>query len=176
MAIFSALGAKCTVFDLSDMQLESDRLVAKREGFDIEIVKGDMSKPLPFENDSFDIIFSPVSYCYIEHILPLFKECHRILKPNGLFMYGADNGINYLTNDEETIDNKMPFNPLKNEEQMKSLQEDDCGVQFSHSLEELIGGVLKAGFQIIDIYEDTNDEGRLKKLNIQTYIALLSKK
>lgn len=173
MAIFSALGAKCTVIDLSDMQLESDRLVAEREGYDIEIVKGDISKDLPFEDNSFDMIFSPVSYCYIEKLEPLFKECYRILKPNGTYMFGADNGINFITNDEETISNALPFNPLVNKEQMDELVEDDCGVQFSHSLDELLRQPLKVGFQILDLYEDINDEGRLGELNIPTYVAVL---
>ena len=30
--IFSALGAECTVLDYNDMQLESERIVSKREG------------------------------------------------------------------------------------------------------------------------------------------------
>ena len=44
-------------------------------------------------------------------------------------------------------------------------------MQFSQSLEEQIGGQLKAGFTLLDLYEDTNGEGRLHELNIKTYIA-----
>ena len=33
MPIFAALGAECTVFDYSPRQLESERMVAQREGF-----------------------------------------------------------------------------------------------------------------------------------------------
>jgi len=57
MPVFAALGASCTVLDYSDRQLDSERLVAEREGYDISIVKADMSKRLPFENESFDLIF-----------------------------------------------------------------------------------------------------------------------
>ena len=45
MPIFSILGAECTVMDLSDMQLESEKKVAQREGYEIEIAKADMTKP-----------------------------------------------------------------------------------------------------------------------------------
>lgn len=38
MPIFAALGAKCTVLDYSEKQLESERMVAQREGYDITIV------------------------------------------------------------------------------------------------------------------------------------------
>ena len=63
MPIFAALGAECTVFDYSPRQLESERMVAQREGYDIRVIRGDMTKPLPFEEGEFDLIFHPVSNC-----------------------------------------------------------------------------------------------------------------
>ena len=48
MPIFTAAGAKCTVLDYSNRQLESEKLVSEREGYDIEIVRADMTKRLPF--------------------------------------------------------------------------------------------------------------------------------
>ena len=32
-------------------------------------------------------------------------------------------------------------------------------IQFSHTIEEQIGGQLKAGFILEDLYEDTDDDG-----------------
>lgn len=162
MPIFSALGAQCTVFDNSLAQLESERMVAEREGYEIEIVRGDMTKPLPFENDSFDMIFHPVSNCYIEEILPLWRECYRVLKPGGVLLAGFDNGLNYLIeNDEEPLilTYPLPFNPLKHPEQMEMLMRTDDGVQFSHSLEEQLGGQLEAGLRLTHLYEDRCPEG-----------------
>ncbi|MBQ9987881.1 MAG: class I SAM-dependent methyltransferase [Erysipelotrichales bacterium] len=170
--IFTALGAKCTVLDYSIKQCESEREVAQREGYEVEILQEDMTKPLPFVDNSFDLIFHPVSNCYVEEVKSIFKECYRILKPGGILLCGLDIGINYLVDDqEEMIINSFPFNPLKNEEQMKQLQESDGGVQFSHTLEEQIGGQLEAGFQLTHLYEDTNGEGRLHQLNIPSFIA-----
>ena len=68
MPIFTALGAQCTVLDYSERQLESERMVARREGYDIRIVRADMSKPLPFEDGEFDLIFHPVSNLSLIHI------------------------------------------------------------------------------------------------------------
>ena len=61
-------------------------------------------------------------------------------------------------------------------EQMKQLEKDDAGVQFSHSLEEQIGGQLEAGFMLLALYEDTNGEGRLHELHIPTFLAMRSRK
>lgn len=174
MPIFVALGATCTCLDYSMKQLESERMVAKRENYHIELVNHDMTLELPFPNDTFDIIFHPVSNCYIEKVEPVFKECYRILKKGGILVSGLDNGINFLTFDDKTIENHFPFNPLKDETLLKKLEESDDGIQFSHTMTEQIGGQLKAGFTLVDLYEDTNGEGYLHDLNIPTFIATKS--
>ena len=172
MPIFAAQGAVCTVLDYSDKQLESERMVARREGYSIEIVHADMTKPLPFSDESFDIIFHPVSNCYVEEVLPIFRECARILKHGGILLAGLDNGVNFLVNDDETqIVNTMPFNPLKSEVQRRQLEESDCGMQFSHTVQEQIGGQLEAGLVLTNLYGDTNGEGRLHEMNVECFLA-----
>lgn len=173
MPVFAARGAVCTVLDYSDAQLASERLVSEREGYEIEIVRADMTKPLPFADSTFDLIFHPVSNCYVKEVRPIFRECFRVLKPGGVLLCGLDNGINYLFDgeDETRVVNSLPFDPLKNPEQMAQLQKDDSGVQFSHTLEEQIGGQLEAGFVLTHLFEDTNGEGRLHELNVPTFLA-----
>ena len=173
MPVFAALGAVCTVLDYSDEQLNSERRVSEREGYPIEIVKADMTKPLPFSDGTFDLIFHPVSNCYVERVEPIFAECFRILKPGGVLLAGLDNGINFLFDgeDETQVVNRFPYNPLKNPDQMEQSKLGDLGVEFSHTLNEQIGGQLKAGFVLTDLYEDTNGEGRLHELNIPCFFA-----
>ena len=172
MPVFSALGADCTVLDYSLRQLESERMVAQREGYSIQIVHADMTKTLPFEDEQFDLIFHPVSNCYVEKVEPIFRECYRILKHGGVLLSGLGNEVNYLVDDDEqVIMNTMPFNPLTNSAHRKQLEDSDCGMQFSHTLEEQIGGQLKAGFVLTHLYSDTNGEGRLHEMGIETYIA-----
>ena len=176
MPVFAAVGAVCTVLDYSPEQLKSERTVADREGYEIEIVRADMSKPLPFADASFDLIFHPVSNNYVEQVEPIWRECFRVLKPGGVLLAGLDNGLNYLFDgeDETAVVNALPFNPLKNPEQMRQLADCDGGVQFSHTLDEQIGGQLRAGFRLTDLYEDTNGAGRLHELNIPSFLATRS--
>ncbi len=174
MPVFAALGARCTVLDFSSRQIESEIMVSKREGYSIEIVQADMTKKLPFDDEEFDMIFHPVSNCYVEEVLPIWKECYRVLKPGGTLLSGLDNGMNFIVDEkEERIVHQLPYNPLKNPEQRSN---PDDGFQFSHTLEEQIGGQLKVGFQILDVYEDTNGEGRLHALSIPSFWASLAKK
>ena len=177
MPIFALLGADCTVLDYSARQIESEMLVAERENYKIRAIRGDMTKPLPFADGEFDLIFHPVSNCYVKEVRPIWKECFRVLKKGGFLLSGIDNNVNYMVDDDETtIVNRLPFDPLANPEQMEQLKRDDAGVQFSHSMEEQIGGQIDAGFIIRGIYEDTNGSGRLHELNIPTFLAIRAEK
>jgi len=108
----------------------------------------------------------------VREVLPIWKECFRVLKPGGVLLAGLDNGINYLFDEDETVlVNTLPFDPLTNPEQMKQLQDTDCGIQFSHTLEEQLGGQLKAGFVLTDLYEDYNGSGNLHEHRVPTFWA-----
>ena len=180
MPVFSKLGAICTVFDYSDRQLEAERTVSEREGYSIQIIKGDMTKKLPFEDESFDIIFHPVSNCYVEDVYHIWNECYRVLKKGGRLLAGFDNGINFLFEDDNPllVVNKLPFNPLKMpKERFEAMAKNGEGIQFSHSLEEQIGGQLKAGFTLKALYEDRDRQGvaRIRDYSPQ-YMATLATK
>lgn len=90
------------MLDYSTEQLKREEEVGKREGYTPKCVRADMTKPLPFADESFDLIFNPVSNCYIEELEPIWRECARVLKPGGVLLVGFDNGINYLFDDDET--------------------------------------------------------------------------
>lgn len=177
MPVFAALGADCAVLDYSEAQIESERAYAAREGYAIEIVRADMTKPLPFADGRFDIIFHPVSNCYVREVEPIWRECARVLKKGGRLLASFDNGINYLVDEaEERVVHKMPFDPLSDPAIMEECMREDAGVQFSHTFTEELGGLLKAGFRLLDLYEDTNGTGRLHELNINTFMAVLCEK
>lgn len=53
---------------------------------------------------------------------------------------------------------------------------ENAGMQFTSNITEQIGGRLKVGLTLLDIYEDTNGSGRFHELNIKTYIATKSVK
>lgn len=171
--VFTALGAECTVLDYSQAQCDAERLVAAREGYSVEVIQGDMTQPLPFPDGTFDLIFHPVSNCYVEEVKPIFRECFRVLKKGGVLLGGYDTGINYVFNDEETqIVRSLPFNPLKDEALYQESLRQDWGIQFSHTLEEQLGGQLEAGFHMTDLYEDTNGYGNLHEHNIPSFVAV----
>ena len=177
MPVFAALGAECTVLDYSLRQLESEKAVAEREGYAIRILRGDMTRPLPFRDEEFDLIFHPVSNCYVREVKPIWRECWRVLKKGGCLLSGVDHYLNYIVDPQEKeIINHLPFDPLSDEDQRKQLEREDAGLQFSHTLEEQINGQLEAGFTLLSLYEDFNSEGRLHDLHIPTFLAMRAQK
>jgi len=135
-------------------------------------VRGDMTKTLPFADNSFDMIIQPVANSYIEDVQHVWGESYRILKPGGRILVGLDNGINYIFDKAETkLFHGLPYNPLKDPSVNKEFPVEEEGVQFSHTLNEQLRGQIKAGFHIVDLYEDTNSSGRLHDYNIPTFWA-----
>ena len=73
MPLLTAAGARCTVLDYTPAQLDAERLVAEREGYDIEIVRADMTLGLPFADESFGLVANPVSFCYVREVEPIWS-------------------------------------------------------------------------------------------------------
>ncbi|MHB9291037.1 hypothetical protein Holit_00107 [Hollandina sp. SP2] len=174
MPVFAALGAACTVLDYSDEQLAHERFVSERESYAINIVKADMTDVFPFNNAEFDMVFHPVSNCYIEDVYHIWHECYRVLQDEGILIAGMSNGLCYLFDGIEksppVVAHKLPYNPLRDPELYEKIKREHDSIEFSHSLEELIGGQLKAGFILTDMYEDYDTTGVLREYMPQ-YIA-----
>lgn len=144
-------------------------MVSDREGYEIQLVRGDMADPLPFEDGSFDMVVNPVSNHYVEDVDPVFQEVFRVLVPGGAFLAGLDTGILWAFEPGGVLAHKLPFNPMKDRELRKKLFLENEAYVFSHTLEEQIGGQLRAGFALADILEDVDDD-KLGEYNIPTSI------
>ena len=169
-AVYKAAVA-CAIKDEAARSVAGD--VCNKVTDHLELVRADMSKPLPFADESFDLIFHPVSNCYVKELQPIWNECYRVLKKGGILLAGWDNGINYLfeDDDEERVCCALPFDPLSNPAQYEASVKNDWGIQFSHTIEEELDGQLRAGFTLTGIYGDTNGSGHLHELNVPTFYA-----
>ncbi|MGJ0907300.1 class I SAM-dependent methyltransferase [Clostridium botulinum] len=164
--ILAATGANVTVLDISLNQLKQDEFVASREDLNLKTVQGDMCDLSQFNNNSFDMVYCPVSVTYIPDVLPVFKESYRVLKKGGLFLFGAVNPFIYLFNGEKwdkdifEVTNKLPFNSFDelDEKGIEDFIRDKNAIEYSHTLEALIGGQTKVGFLITDFYEDVDSD------------------
>lgn len=179
--IFAVKGYDTTIMDYSEEQLAHDRMVADRENLVIQTVQADMTKPFPFGDGAFDIIFCPVSNVFIDSLDNLWRECSRVLKTSGLLMAGYMNPWIYMYDADIVWDcpeeaplltYSLPFDSRKLEQEGKIAISPEYGYEFSHTLEEQIRGQLKNGFAMIDFYESRDERNRLSAFG-PTYIANL---
>ena len=85
---------------------------------------------------------------------------------------------NYFIFDDETrcAVTSLPVDPLSDSALYEEAMRENRTLQFSHTLEEQIGGQLKAGLRLLDLYEDTCGEGPLHEMNIPMFVATCSVK
>lgn len=176
--ILAAAGARVTVFDNSAKQLEQDELVAKRDGLQIKTVQGDMADLGAFDDDSFDLIFHPCSNCFVEDIIPVWRECHRVLRPGGILQVGFTNPAVFIFDavlmeeGELVIKNKLPYSDLTDltPEERQTFIDQSEPLWFGHTLDDQIGGQLSAGFALTAMFEDRDPTNPLSQF-MPTYIA-----
>jgi SAM-dependent methyltransferase len=160
--ILAAAGANVTVLDNSPRQLEQDRRVAAREALVIATVQGDMADLSMFPDASFDLIVNPVSNCFAPDVRRVWAEAYRVLRHGGALLAGFNNPVVYIFDLELAerghlqVKNALPYSDLVSltEEQKRRCVEQGNPFEFSHSLEDQIGGQLDAGFLLAGFYED----------------------
>lgn len=161
--LLSAAGARVTVLDNSPSQLGQDRLVAEREGLEIETIEGDMSDLSMLADESFDLIVHPCSNCFVPEVRPVWRECLRVLREGGLLLAGFTNPVRFVFDYEELLNGNLevrhsiPYSDLTqlSEAEMKRLVlEETHPLAFAHTLTDQIGGQLDAGFMLSGMYED----------------------
>jgi SAM-dependent methyltransferase len=185
--ILSAAGAYVTVLDNSPKQLEQDRYVAAREGLSITTIEGDMRNLSMLADGSFDYIIHPVSNTFVPDVRPVWNEAFRVLRPGGIMASGFGNPAVYLFDYDEVersgkleVKYVLPYSDIDvlSPEKKSRYEADEIPYEFSHTLDDLIGGQLDAGFVIVSFYEDyekDTDANPLKNY-MPLYIATCSKK
>jgi len=161
-AIFAAAGALVTVYDNSPEQLARDRQVAERDGLEVTCVEGDMADLSAFADASFDLIFHPVSNCFVQDVRPVWREAHRVLRPGGALLSGFCNPLMYMFDDakmqrgELEVRHALPYSDLTSlpDEERRALYGEDEPLSFGHTLTDQIGGQVDAGLAVTGFYED----------------------
>jgi SAM-dependent methyltransferase len=84
-AAFGLLGARVSVFDLSENQLAQDAAVARHYGFPITLQQGDMRDLGVYADRSFDIVWQAHGINFVPDAKPVIREVARLLRPGGLY-------------------------------------------------------------------------------------------
>ncbi len=165
--VLSAAGATVTVLDNSPAQLDLDRQVAERDGLTIQLDLGDMRDLSRYEDGSFDLVFHPVSNCFVDDVRGVWEECYRVLGPGGRLLAGFLNPAFFLFDEAADRDrgvlrvtHRLPYADTEclDAEEIADRIGSGEPMSFSHDLETQIGGQMDAGFLLAGLFEDDWDD------------------
>lgn len=168
--VLAAAGAVVTVFDASDLQLEQDRMVARRDGLQLHAVQGDMRDLSAFADASFDLVFHPISNLYVPDVRPVWRECFRVLRGGGVLLSSFYNPVVFVGDRDPAYAQQglirprfaLPYSDVAHldAEALADKQRRGEALVFGHTLGEQIGGQLEAGFVLTGFYEDKQPHPR----------------
>src|ERR671921_218748 len=90
-AAFALLGARVTVFDLSEEQLERDRLAAAHYRKEVVTLRGDMRDLSALRGAGFDLVWHAYSINFVPDARAVFREVSRVVRPGGLYHFMCAN-------------------------------------------------------------------------------------
>ena len=117
----------------------------------------------------------------MEKLEPIWREANRVLRPGGALLSGFNQPFIYIfdraAEENESVlkvRHRLPYADTEslNESELNEMVARHEAVEWSHSLDEQIGGQIAAGFIIAGFYEDWwTDDARLLNKYAPTFIA-----
>ena len=175
-ACLALLGAKVTVLDLSDEQLERDREAARALGLQLDLHQGDMRDLSRFDENSFDMVYHPHSINFVPDVNEVFAEVARVLASGGQYRVDWHNPYTQLVDDESyrvglgygllhpyrdgEVDLKTVFGSDQWPVELAdgSIVSMDHPRSWVHILGTFVGGLARNGFVILGIGEETSTD------------------
>lgn len=160
--VLAAAGALVTIVDLSPLQLQQDNKAAEQYGLNIQCIEASADDLTGIPDSSQDLIVHPVSNCFFPQLESVWRECYRVLKPDGELIAGINNPVAYLFDYEKSnrgefiLKYAQPFSDIESftsEEKARFLRP-ESPLEFGHSLESQLGQLMRQGFVLLDLYED----------------------
>jgi SAM-dependent methyltransferase len=156
-ALYAAAGALVTVVDVSGEMLALDRQVAAERGLELRTIEASMDDLSALAPASFDIVIQPVSTCYVSDVAEVYRQVARVIVSGGLYVSqhkqptSLQTGIEASPHGYEIVEpyyRRGPLPPVAG-----SPHREAGTLEFLHRLEELLGGMCRAGFAIEDVIE-----------------------
>lgn len=146
-AIMGLLGARMTVVDLAQGQLEGDQKAAAHYGYPVTTVQADMRDLSCLPEAAFDLVYQAESLSYVPDVRQVYGQVARLLRPCGLYrVKHSQPAIHRVTWDGQGYRIDRPYAE-------RVYQRPDGGIEFRHYMDDLFNGLLDAGLSIRRVYE-----------------------
>ncbi|HLJ54234.1 MAG TPA: class I SAM-dependent methyltransferase [Chthonomonadaceae bacterium] len=168
-AAFALLGARVTIVDLSDAQLDRDRQAAAHYGLEVRTLQADMRDLSALPQDSFDIVCQPYSLNFVPDAQAVFAQVRRVMRAGGIYYFAVANPFYAgLTERDWTGDGYALRLPYVEGAEIVTPDADwvfadnesrpkigECR-EFRHTLATLLNGPIALGFRLLRV-SDTKD-------------------
>jgi SAM-dependent methyltransferase len=159
--LFASLGLDVAVLDLSGAQLDRDLEAAAEHGLQIEAIEGDMLDLSMLYGRDFDLVYQPISTLYVPDPEAAYREVLRVLRPGGLYR------VEHWSPIQMQLSEALPWDgeayrlthpqgtgePLVWSVGDQGSDSDAVTWNYAHTLDQLIGGVCRSGFVIVNFAE-----------------------
>jgi SAM-dependent methyltransferase len=164
---FALLGARVTVFDLSDAQLARDREAAAHHGVEVRTIEGDMRDLSAFGASAFDLVWQPYSLNFVPDCRSVFREVARVIRPAGIYCVQVANpyfvGVGEADFDGDGYVVRLPYVqgvPVTTTDAawVAGGRAVEPGIEYRQTLEAVINGLIETGFGITHLDEGTDTD------------------
>jgi len=170
-AAFGLLGARVTVLDLTETQLERDRQTAAHYNLAITTVQGDMRDLSHFADDAFDLVWHAHSLNFVPEPGRVFAEVARVLRQGGLYRLHCSNPFTHSVDDshwdergyalkEPYVDGEIILDDphWEFEDTEGAPRRVEGPREFRHTLNTLVTGLIEQDFIMLGIWEDRSGD------------------
>ncbi len=156
-AVFSLLGARVTVVDLTEGQLRGDRAAAAHYGYEVTALQADMRDLSCLNEDAFDLVYQADSIAYVPDVREVYGEVARVLRPGGLYrVKHYQPAIHFVEWDGEDYRITKPYAERVD-------RREDGGIEFRHYMDDIFNGLLEVGLSL----QHVMDWGRHNRPNAE---------
>jgi SAM-dependent methyltransferase len=156
-AVFSLLGARVTVVDLTEGQLRGDREAAAHYGYEITALQADMRDLSCLDEEAFDLVYQADSIAYVPDVREVYEEVSGVLRAGGLYrVKHYQPAIHFVAWDRDGYRITKPYAE-------KVDRREDGGIEFRHYMDDIFNGLLDAGLSLQHVV----DWGRHNPPNVE---------
>ncbi len=169
---FARQGAISIGVDVSVEQLAYARRLIEQEEIRAEFKHGDLAE-LAFQRaDSVDIVFSAFAFQYVPDLNRVFRQVHRVLKPQGMLVLSLPHPAAVVTGEPTTIINKDAQLSLAPEptqirrsyfdnSPLEDKYEDNIFTEYHHTLSDMFMGLVRSGYRVDAVVEPEPSDGSM---------------
>jgi ubiquinone/menaquinone biosynthesis C-methylase UbiE len=150
---FAKQGATAIGIDFSSEQLAFAKRLCEREEVRVELRQGDLADLAFLRAESIDLVFSAYTFGYVDDLNRVFRQVHRVLKPNAPLVFSLPHPAYDMIDDD---DPEQPLLVRRSYFDHSPIDYQFNGISFTdyhHTIADLYMSLHRASYRVDQILE-----------------------